>query len=78
MNLKCWTKSLGNCAAKLSREHLFSQGLFDEPELIVRGYPPIHKSSITLVAWNIQSKVMTDTTSHTAGNPPNQGPQVDV
>jgi len=39
VNQKCWAKSLGNCATKLSREHLWSQGLFAEPELVVSGYP---------------------------------------
>jgi hypothetical protein len=37
--MKCWARSLGNCAGKLSREHLFSGGLFDQPQIIVSGYP---------------------------------------
>lgn len=34
----CWAASLGNCDQKISREHLVSQCLFDNDQIVVQGF----------------------------------------
>lgn len=50
----CWARSLGGCAAKISREHIVSAALWDGPNITVVGLPwckdaakPIGLSSLT-------------------------------
>jgi hypothetical protein len=55
---KCWAKSLGRCATKLSREHLFSDGLFDEPQIVVSGYPWLKGETRVIGAAALTRKIL--------------------
>ena len=36
---ECWATPLGDCAGKISREHIITRGIFENDETSVQGFP---------------------------------------
>lgn len=45
MSHKCWARQLGGCRGGISREHIFSKGIFQGDDLQVDGAPWFHGAS---------------------------------
>ena len=58
---RCWARSLGSCGGKLSREHLWSNGLDDQPQLVVRGFPWCKEEAKVVGAAALTSKILCET-----------------
>ncbi len=54
----CWASCLGNCADKITREHLVSRGLFLEDEMTVEGFPWCKGKQVKIGLASLTAKIL--------------------
>lgn len=54
----CWAKGRGGCAQGISREHLISKGLFDEPYVYVKGFSWCKDKEVKIGLGSLTSKIL--------------------
>lgn len=55
---QCWAGSLGSCAGKLSKEHLWSKGLDSQPQIVVSGFRWCRGETKVVGADALTSKIL--------------------
>jgi hypothetical protein len=55
---ECWAACLGDCAGKLSREHIVTEGTFAENEIIVQGFDWCREAPVKIGLANLTSKIL--------------------
>lgn len=54
----CWAKCLGNCSGKMSREHIFSEGVHFSDQIKVQGFPWCKDQPVAIGLANLTKKIL--------------------
>jgi hypothetical protein len=55
---ECWAASLGDCAGKISREHIISKGIFLEDQIRVNGFDWCPEEPVTIGLASLTKKIL--------------------
>jgi hypothetical protein len=55
---ECWAASLGDCAGKISREHLVTKGTFAEDEVFVHGFDWCRDAPVKIGLASLTAKIL--------------------